>query len=439
MIIQAHELVKRYDDVVAVDRLSFEVERGELFGMLGPNGAGKTTTIRIMMDILQPDEGSVSVLGEPPGQVKDRVGYLPEERGLYHDLKVLDTLVYLAELKGVERSRARERAMALLERVRLDDWAERKVKDLSRGMQQRLQFVASIVHDPQVMFLDEPFQGLDPVNTERLKGFVDELHRAGKTIILSSHQMNLVEALCDRILLINQGRALLYGPLAEIKQRYAPNSVRVRTLDGLPDLPGVAAVEESDGAFNLTLAEGTRPQEVLRALVERGVEIRAFEVAPVPLEDIFVDAVSEEQQEAGGGGKSDELAQGLDGSATRVPGQRQADGVHHHDGHRARAGAPGAAVRHAPGGPGPTDRRVYRAAVRDRQQAHRRGGRFRLFLPHPAGLSGRLRSLRKRGGGDGGAQGRGDLEGDVDRRGLPGHGRGNGAEHGQQLRRGLGQ
>ncbi len=308
MIIQAHELVKRYDDVVAVDRLSFEVERGELFGMLGPNGAGKTTTIRIMMDILQPDEGSVSVLGEPPGQVKDRVGYLPEERGLYHDLKVLDTLVYLAELKGVERSRARERAMALLERVRLDDWAERKVKDLSRGMQQRLQFVASIVHDPQVMFLDEPFQGLDPVNTERLKGFVDELHRAGKTIILSSHQMNLVEALCDRILLINQGRALLYGPLAEIKQRYAPNSVRVRTLDGLPDLPGVAAVEESDGAFNLTLAEGTRPQEVLRALVERGVEIRAFEVAPVPLEDIFVDAVSEEQQEAGGGGKSDELA-----------------------------------------------------------------------------------------------------------------------------------
>ncbi len=309
MIIQAHELVKRYDDVVAVDRLSFEVERGELFGMLGPNGAGKTTTIRVMMDILQPDEGSVSVLGEPPGQVKDHVGYLPEERGLYRDLKVLDTLVYLAELKGVERSRARERAMALLERVRLDDWAERKVKDLSRGMQQRLQFVASIVHDPQVMFLDEPFQGLDPVNTERLKGFVDELHRAGKTIILSSHQMNLVEVLCDRILLINQGRALLYGPLAEIKQRYAPNSVRVRTLDGLlPDLPGVAAVEENDGAFNLTLAEGTRPQEVLRSLVERGVEIRAFEVAPVPLEDIFVDAVSEEQQKAGGDGRSDELA-----------------------------------------------------------------------------------------------------------------------------------
>lgn len=301
MIIQVDDLVKRYDEVVAVDQLSFEVERGELFGMLGPNGAGKTTSIRVMMAILQPDEGSVSVLGEPPGRAKNRVGYLPEERGLYRDLKVLDTLVYLAELKGVERSRARERAMMLLERVRLDDWAERKVKDLSRGMQQRLQFVTSIVHDPEVMILDEPFQGLDPVNTERLKDFVSELHEAGKTIILSSHQMNLVEALCDRILLINKGRSVLYGPLADIKEQYAPNSVRVRAAGELPDLPGVAAVEEDDGAFNLTLNEETGPQELLRTLVERGVEVSTFEVAPVPLEDIFVDAVSEEE-------KSDELA-----------------------------------------------------------------------------------------------------------------------------------
>jgi ABC-2 type transport system ATP-binding protein len=296
MIIQITDLVKRYGDVAAVDGLSFAVERGELFGLLGPNGAGKTTSIRVIMDILQPDEGQVTILDRPPGKAKDRVGYLPEERGLYRDLKVLDTLVYLGELKGLPRSAARERAMALLERVRLDDWAERKVKDLSRGMQQRLQFIASLIHDPDVMILDEPFQGLDPVNTERLKEFVDELHESGKTIVLSTHQMNLVEALCDRILLINRGRAVLYGPLAEIKRQYAPNTIRLRTPDELPDLPEVATVEFDGGAFNLTLIEEVSPQAVLRALVERGVEIRSFEMASAPLEDIFVAAVSGEEE-----------------------------------------------------------------------------------------------------------------------------------------------
>jgi len=218
--------VKRYGDVVAVDDLSFEVEQGEIFGLLGPNGAGKTTTIRVVMDILTPDAGTVAVLGRPPGLAKGQVGYLPEERGLYRNLKVLDTLIYLAELKGVARRAARERALTLLERIRLEDWASRKVKDLSQGMQQRLQFVASLIHDPQVIFLDEPFQGLDPVNVERIKDFVAELHREGKTIVLSSHQMNLVEVLCDRILLINRGRAVLYGPLAQIKREYAPNAMR---------------------------------------------------------------------------------------------------------------------------------------------------------------------------------------------------------------------
>ncbi len=292
MIIQIQDLVKRYGDVVAVDHLSFEVEQGEIFGLLGPNGAGKTTTIRVVLDILQPDEGTVVVLGQPPGRAKGRVGYLPEERGLYRKLKVLDTLVYLAELKGVPRPAARERAMGLLERIQLEEWAARKVRDLSQGMQQRLQLVASLVHDPEVLFLDEPFQGLDPVNAERVKDFVAELHREGKTIVLSSHQMNLVEALCDRILLINRGQAVLYGPLAEIKREYAPHAIRVRASQIPPDLPGVVEVEPDDGAFNLTLAEGAGSQEVLRAFLDRGVEIRAFEVSPVPLEDIFVAAVS---------------------------------------------------------------------------------------------------------------------------------------------------
>jgi len=294
MVILAENLVKRYDDVVAVDQLSFQVGKGELFGLLGPNGAGKTTTIRIMMDILQPDAGRVTILRQRPGDAKGRVGYLPEERGLYRDIKVLDTLVYLAELKGMPRAQAQESARTLLQRVLLDDWADRKVKELSRGMQQRLQFIASLVHDPDLLILDEPFQGLDPVNTERLKDLVEELRGAGKTIVLSTHQMNLVEALCDRILLINKGRAVLYGYLDEIKGHYAPNTVRLRAENIPADLGGVVSMEPDDGAFNLTLADDAGPQDLLRSLVERGVQVREFEVAPVPLEDIFVSAVSEE-------------------------------------------------------------------------------------------------------------------------------------------------
>ena len=295
MIIQVQNLVKRYGDVMAVDHLSFEVERGEIFGLLGPNGAGKTTTIRVIMDILKPDAGNVTVLGQSPGQMKGRVGYLPEERGLYRNLKVLDTLVYLAELKGVSRPTAQKRATALLERIQLGDWANRKVRDLSQGMQQRLQFAASLIHDPEVIFLDEPFQGLDPVNAERIKDFIADLYGEGKTIVLSTHQMNRVEALCNRILLINRGRAVLYGRLADIKREYAPHAVRVRTPQLPPDVSGVVEVTQDDGAFNLTLAEGADPQEVLRALLDRGVEVQTFEVAPVPLEEIFVATVSGEE------------------------------------------------------------------------------------------------------------------------------------------------
>jgi ABC-2 type transport system ATP-binding protein len=294
VVIQVENLVKRYGDVVAVDDLSFAVQEGEIFGLLGPNGAGKTTTIRVIMDIIQPDEGVTRVLGRPPNQAKDRVGYLPEERGLYRNLKVLDVLVYLAELKGVPRSSAAERAAMLLERVALEEWSDRKVSDLSRGMRQRLQFLAAIVHDPELLILDEPFQGLDPVNVERMKGLVAELHDAGKTIVLSTHQMNLVEALCDRILLVHRGRDVLYGYLDEIKERYAPNAIRVQAPRVPSDLPGVIGVEQEDGAFNLTLAEGTPPEQVLQAMLDRGVSLRVFEVAPVPLEDIFVAVVSEE-------------------------------------------------------------------------------------------------------------------------------------------------
>jgi ABC-2 type transport system ATP-binding protein len=294
MVIEVEGLVKRYGEVVAVDRLSFEVMRGEIFGLLGPNGAGKTTTIRILLDILQPDQGLVSVLGRSPNRAKDQVGYLPEERGLYRNLRVLDTLIYLAELKGLSRPVAHERAVGLLERLELTDWMTNKVGDLSRGMRQRLQFAASMVHDPLVLFLDEPFQGLDPINVERIKRLIAELHGQGKTVVLSTHQMNMVEALCDRILLIHRGRGVLYGPLAEIKGRYAPHAIRVEA-DRIPSgIGGVKAVARDDGAFDLTLEDGVRPDDVLRGLLDLGVSIRAFEVSPVPLEDIFVTVVSQE-------------------------------------------------------------------------------------------------------------------------------------------------
>ena len=291
-MLEVHNLVKRYNGFTAVHDLSFEVYEGEIFGLLGPNGAGKTTTIRTVMDIFKPDEGTVYVLGQPPGTTRARIGYLPEERGLYRNLKVLDVLVYLAELKGAPRPTARRQALTWLERVELADWADRKVKDLSQGMQQKLQFVASLVHDPELLILDEPFQGLDPVNVELLKGLVRELQGEGKTVVLSAHQMNLVEALCDRIVLINRGKAVLYGPLDEIKRRHAPHAVRLRTPAALEALPGVARVEQHDDTFTLTL-ESITPQELLRTLVERNIPVEAFEVATVPLEEIFIAVVKE--------------------------------------------------------------------------------------------------------------------------------------------------
>lgn len=293
MVIEVRNIVKKYGEFVAVKGLSFEVNRGEIFGLLGPNGAGKTTTIRILMDLFKPDEGEVKILGQKPFEVKEKVGYLPEERGLYQGLRVLETLIYFAQLKGVPGPSAKERAIKLLEKVDLLDRARSRVKELSKGMQQKLQFIASIVHNPELVLLDEPFQGLDPVNVDLIKGLIRELREEGKTIVLSSHQMNLVEALCDRILLINRGERVLYGPLRDIKKQFAPNSVLVKSPHLPPSIPGVATMERKGDAFLLTLTGELSPQNVLKALIEAGVEIEAFEVAPVPLEDIFVKVVKE--------------------------------------------------------------------------------------------------------------------------------------------------
>ncbi len=292
-VVQVVDVTKAFDGVVAVDHLSFQVDRAEIFGLLGPNGAGKTTTIRMLMDILKPDAGELRVLGQPAGAARERIGYLPEERGLYKSLRVLDCLSYLGELKGRSPSAARQRAEELLERVELAEWGKRKVQELSRGMQQKAQIVASLVHDPELIVLDEPFQGLDPVNVDLVRGLIRELRAAGKTVVLSAHEMSQVELLCERIALIHHGRAVLYGALAEIKKQFSPHAI-----DLVPPLPldgwrEVARTEAVDGKQRVYLADGTSPREFLKAILDRGLSIEQFEMASTSLDQIFVQVVRE--------------------------------------------------------------------------------------------------------------------------------------------------
>jgi ABC-2 type transport system ATP-binding protein len=291
-LLTVSDLVKSYNGFRAVDHLSFEAYPGQILGLLGPNGAGKTTTIRCAMDIFKPDGGRIEVLGQGPGEARSRVGYLPEERGLYRGQRVLDVLVYLAELKGVPRRSARRLAEEWLERVELTAWGRHKVSDLSRGMQQKVQFIASLVHDPDLLIFDEPFQGLDPVNVDLLKSLIRELQVRGKAIVLSAHEMSLVEALCDHIVLIDHGQAVLNGPLDEIQRQFSERTVRVRTSYPLTSLPGVASITLHDTYYQLALGEATA-QEVLRELVRLGAEITSFEVAHAPLDEIFVATVRE--------------------------------------------------------------------------------------------------------------------------------------------------
>jgi len=291
-MIEVENLVKHYAHVKAVDGVSLTVGRGEIFGLLGPNGAGKTTTLRMMMDILKPDSGTIRLMGQPVTEAsKARIGYLPEERGLYKNFKLLECLTYLGALKGMPRQEARQRAQALLERAGLEEYAKRKVKELSKGMTQKAQFLAAIVHDPDLLIMDEPFQGLDPVNTDLLKTILLEEQARDKTVILSTHDMNQVEEMCHRILLIDHGQVVLYGPLDEIKARYAKHAV-ILECDALPEgLAGVQRVEQHNHTYELVLERDSSPQAILRQLVEADVAVQRFEVATPPLEQIFIDVV----------------------------------------------------------------------------------------------------------------------------------------------------
>src|SRR3954467_6646654 len=233
--LELRNVTKRYDKFVAVNDLSISIEKGSVFGLLGPNGAGKTSTIRMMMGITMPDSGEVMVFGEPfRRELLNRIGYLPEERGLYKKMKIVDQLIFLAELKGVPAAEAAKRARAWCERLDLTTWVEKKVEELSKGMQQKIQFVASILHDPEFIVMDEPFAGLDPVNSKLLIDVLLDLKRAGKTILFSTHRMDQVERLCDSICLINRSQAVLEGDLKQIKSRYGRNNVQLEYSDGGP-------------------------------------------------------------------------------------------------------------------------------------------------------------------------------------------------------------
>jgi len=287
--VEVLKVSKHFGDVEAAKDISFEVESGEILGLIGPNGAGKTTVIRMLMEIIKPDSGDVRILGEPLQEAtKNKIGYLPEERGLYKKLTVVDTLSYLASLKGTSGSATRQRATLLLERTGMLPHQHKKIEELSKGMSQLIQFIATILHDPQLVILDEPFYGLDPVNTRLLKDMVSELRKQGKTIILSTHMMNEVEELCDRILMINKGRSVLYGNLSEIKARYRTNSVFISADGDLGQVDGVLTTKDHGTHQELLLDGKTSPQKVLASLVNRNVTVNRFEVATPPLSEIFI-------------------------------------------------------------------------------------------------------------------------------------------------------
>jgi len=293
-VVEVSGISKSFKGVKVVNNVSFSIGQGEIFGMVGPNGAGKTTTIRMLMDIIKPDSGEIKIMGEPINEeVKNRIGYLPEERGLYKKLTVSQSLSYLAALKNMKKRLASERAEELLKRVNMLPHKDKKTDELSHGMGQLIQFVATILHDPELVVFDEPFAALDPVNTQLLKELILELRSQGKSVILSTHMMNQVEELSDRILMINKGQAVLYGSLAEIKARYRNNSVFLE-CDRLPDnLPGVVGSKAHGKYMEIFLDGRVSPQEILSTLINQGVKVDRFEVSTPSLNEIFIQVAKE--------------------------------------------------------------------------------------------------------------------------------------------------
>jgi ABC-2 type transport system ATP-binding protein len=297
-VISVSHIRKSYGEFQAVKDLDFEVRGGEVFAMLGPNGAGKSTTLRMILDILRPDSGTIAVFGGPIDAArKDRIGYLPEERGLYRSAKVLDMMVYLGVLKGMTRDAARARSISLLDELGLAENAKQKVSELSKGMQQKVQFAVTILHNPDLIIIDEPFSGLDPVNTMVIKDLLMGFRNRGGAVVMSTHQMYHVEEMADRLLMINRGAQALYGPVDDVRNRYALNAVLVDGVGDWSTLAGVQKVEpagEGQVGSLLYLKSGTTSAALLSEIAARpDLSVRRFELAVPSLNEIFIRVVED--------------------------------------------------------------------------------------------------------------------------------------------------
>ena len=307
MSLVVDSISKRFGDVVALDDASFTVDPGRIFGLLGANGAGKTTSMRIVLDILRPDSGTVTWQGIRNTELPRRTwGYLPEERGLYPRMKVGEQLRFFSSLYGVSDADARAGVEEWLERFRIPDYVDRKVEELSKGNQQKIQFIAAILHDPEVLIMDEPFTGLDPVNVRLLKEAFLEMRDRGKTLIFSTHQMETVEELCESIAIMDRGRVVVNGPVRDVKRAMGRQVVRLATDDGqdaewLARLPGVAITATRADYVELHVTADLDPESILRAAIDRGERVTRFEIADPSLEEIFIEhvgrrAVAEEEE-----------------------------------------------------------------------------------------------------------------------------------------------
>lgn len=313
--VRVERVTKRFAGHTAVRDLSMEVPAGGIFGLLGPNGAGKSTSIRMIMDIIEPDEGKIVLFGSSQSSrdLSARVGYLPEERGLYKKMKVLDHLIFLGEAKGISRGESRKRSVQWMERLGIADWAEKKVEDLSKGMQQKVQFAGSLLHDPELVILDEPFSGLDPVNSQVMKDVVIDIAKSGRTVLFSTHIMEQAEKMCDRIVIIARGEKVVDGTVAQVKADFGGRYValgfthdQAKAQRVLADRRLVEKVDDYGATAELRMAEGADPETLLHTLVREGVGLRRFEIVEPSLQSIFIAKVGAEAAVAARTGAHDE-------------------------------------------------------------------------------------------------------------------------------------
>lgn len=294
-VLSLRNVVKRYSNHVAVNNVSLDVPKGKIFGLLGPNGAGKTSMIRMITSITRADEGEIFIDGEKLNVNSPQViGYLPEERGLYKKMKVGEQLLYLARLKGLSPRDARTKLNGWLEKFEITSWWDKKVEELSKGMQQKVQFIATVVHDPQLMILDEPFSGLDPINTNLIKDEIHELNQKGTSIIFSTHRMEQVEQICEEIALINQGEIILQGNVEEIKAQNKPNRFKIAFDGNMPqDLlaDSFSIVEDNDQSLTIQIQEGHNSNDLLKGLIDRGIVIKSYQEVLPTLNEIFINKV----------------------------------------------------------------------------------------------------------------------------------------------------